>query len=124
VAAATILICDDEAPLRALVRATLEGDNYEIVEAADGEEALDLARRLRPDVILLDTMMPGRSGLDVLGELGADPALASIPVVMLTARVQQCDREAAALLGAARFLAKPFSPRQLEKLVRELVAGA
>jgi len=121
VAAATILVCDDEAPLRALVRATLE-DGYEIVEARDGEEALEAARRVRPDLILLDAMMPGRSGFDVLRALRADAGLASTRIVMLTARVQESDREAAAAGGADRFLAKPFSPLELELLVRDLLA--
>lgn len=121
---ATVLVCDNEQPLRALVRATLEGHGYEIAEARDGDEAVDCARRLRPDVIVLDMMMPGRSGLEVLAELGADPATAEIPVVMLTARSQAAHREAAARAGAARFLAKPFSPRELAALVAELLGEA
>ncbi len=91
----TVLVCDDEAVLRALVRATLEGDGYAIVEARDGNEALERAREARPDVILLDLMMPGRTGLDTLAELRADAELAEVPVVMLTARAQVADREAA-----------------------------
>ena len=121
-AAATILVCDDEAPLRALVRATLEDGGYEIAEARDGEEALRVARRVRPDLILLDAMMPGRSGFDVLRELRSNPGLTSTRIVMLTASVQEADREAAAAGGADRFLAKPFSPLELDRLVRELLA--
>jgi CheY-like chemotaxis protein len=120
----TVLVCDNEEPLRALVRATLDGAGYEIVEARDGDEALERARSLRPDLILLDMMMPGRSGIEVLGELQADPATAGIPVLMLTARAQAADREAATRAGASRFLAKPFSPRELATLVEELLGEA
>ena len=118
---ATVLICDDEEVLRALVRATLDGGSHSVAEACDGEEALEQARRVLPDVILLDMMMPAKSGLDVLRELRRDPHLSETPVVMLTARTQAVDREAAALVGATRFLAKPFSPSELAAAVEELV---
>lgn len=116
-----VLVCDDEDVLRALVRASLNG--YDVIEARDGGEALLVARGERPDLILLDMMMPGRSGIDVLRDLRADPTLAAIPVVMLTARTQPGDREAAAGAGADRFLGKPFSPHDLAELVSELLAG-
>ena len=115
----TILVADDEAVLRALVRATLADGGYAVLETAGGDEALELARSARPDLIVLDLMMPGKSGLEVLRELRADPELAATPVVMLTARTRAADREAAAAAGADRFVAKPFSPREL----REAVAG-
>lgn len=119
----TVLICDNEEILRSLVRASLEGSGYALVEARDGDEALELARRTRPDVILLDMMMPGRSGLDVLKELRTDPELRGVPVVMLTARAQATDRESAEQAGADRFLAKPFSPLELVRVVAELLDG-
>jgi CheY-like chemotaxis protein len=118
---ATVLLCDDEEVLRHLVRATLENGEYEIVEAADGDESLELARRHRPDLVILDMMMPGRGGLDVLRELREDAALARTPVVMLTARARPADREAAAAAGADRYLAKPFSPLELTLVVEELL---
>jgi DNA-binding response OmpR family regulator len=121
--AATILLCDNEEPLRALVRATFVGENYEFVEARDGEEALDLARTMHPDLILLDMMMPGHSGLEVLVELRNEPAFARTPVIMLTARTQAADRDAAAAAGADRFLAKPFRPGELMALVDEVLAA-
>jgi CheY-like chemotaxis protein len=116
-----VLVCDDEAVLRALVRACLE-PAYEVVEARDGDESLRLARELRPDLIVLDMMMPGQSGLAVLETLRADPALAATPVVMLTARAQAADRFAAAAAGADRYVPKPFDVRELTDAVAELLA--
>jgi len=78
---------------------------------------------VRPDLILLDMMMPGQSGLEVLAELRRDPELRGIPVLMLTARAQLTDREAAHLAGADRFLAKPFSPLELDGVVKELLGN-
>lgn len=123
-AAKTILVCDDEPVLRALIRESLSGSRFDVVEAEDGEAALSKARAARPDVILLDMMMPGRSGLEVLVEIRGDAELASIPVIMLTARTQAADREAIAVAGADRFLAKPFSPSELEAVVGELLDAA
>lgn len=116
-----ILVCDNEDVLRNLVRASLGGNGYDLVEARDGDEALALARDTKPDLVLLDMMMPGRSGLDVLAELRADPELAETRVVMLTARTQAADREAAAEAGADRFLTKPFSPLELAALVEDML---
>ena len=121
---ATVLICDDEAPLRELVGATLGAEGHSIAEASDGEEALERARALRPDLIVLDVGMPRRSGLEVLGELRRDPGLASIPVIMLTARAQVADRAVAAEAGADRYLSKPFSPLELAAVAGELLAIA
>jgi CheY-like chemotaxis protein len=82
----TVLVCDDEPVLRMLVRATLDDGRYTILEACDGEQALERVRSDRPDVILLDIMMPGRSGSEVLRELRRNPETAATPVIMLTAR--------------------------------------
>ena len=120
--ATTVLLCDDEEVLRALVRATLDGDGYSILEARDGDESMELARSARPDLIVLDMMMPGRSGLDVLEELRKDPELEDTPVVMLTARARQSDCDAAVAAGADRYLAKPFSPLELISVVEDLLA--
>jgi CheY-like chemotaxis protein len=119
----TILVCDNEQVLRGLVRASLEGNGYTLVEARDGDEAVEQARLVRPDLILLDMMMPGRTGLEVLADLRRDPDLRGIPVVMLTARAQATDREAALLAGADRFLTKPFSPLELASVVKELLGN-
>ena len=120
---ATILVCECEEPLRALVSAALAEGDYRIVEARDGEESLALARSERPDLIVLDMTMPGRSGLEVLAELRRDPEFEATPVIMLTARTQARDRETAIAAGADHFLPKPFSPRELASLVESLLAG-
>jgi CheY-like chemotaxis protein len=119
----TILVCDDEPVLRMLVRATLDQGNYTVVEASDGDDALARTRSERPDLILLDMMMPGRSGSDVLRELRSDPATAATPVIMLTARAQASDREAMSLAGADHYLTKPFSPVGLASLVKEVLGS-
>jgi DNA-binding response OmpR family regulator len=119
--ASTILICDDEDVLRELVRESLSDRPYRVLEARSGDEALALARTQTPDLVVLDTMMPGRSGLDVLRELRADSALAATPVILLTARAQVDDRAAAEAAGADRFVAKPFSPLALLAAIDELL---
>jgi CheY-like chemotaxis protein len=118
-----ILVCDNETVLRALVRDALATGDYDIVEARDGDESVDVARASEPDLIVLDMMMPGRSGLEVLEELRAEPSFAETPVIMLTARAQAADRQAAADAGASHFLPKPFSPLALASLVEELLNG-
>ena len=122
-AAKTVLVCDDEPVLRALIRESLSEGDFDVIEAEDGDAALGSARAARPDVILLDMMMPGRSGLEVLGEIRGDAELTSVPVIMLTARTQAADREAIAVAGADRYLAKPFSPRELISVVEEILNG-
>jgi CheY-like chemotaxis protein len=117
----TVLVCDDEPVLRMLVRATLDHGDYTIVEACDGDEALAQTRSHRPDLILLDMMMPGRSGSDVLRALRADPQTAETPVIMLTARAQTADRDAVSLAGATHYLTKPFSPIGLAALVDDVL---
>ena len=119
----TVLVCDDEPVLRMLVRATLDDGRYTIVEACDGEQALERVRADHPDVILLDMMMPGRSGSEVLLELRRNPETAATPVIMLTARAQAADREAMDLAGATHYLTKPFSPVGLAALVEEVLQG-
>lgn len=110
----TVLIVEDHADVRALIRATLEIGDFEIHEAPDGRRGLAQAQRLRPDIVLLDVMMPGGiDGLQVCREIRADPALRPAKVVMLTARYQAQDRKAAADAGADHYIAKPFDPAHL-----------
>jgi CheY-like chemotaxis protein len=119
----TILICDNETVLRSLVRDALAIGDYDIVEARDGVESVEVARACEPDLIVLDMMMPGRTGLEVLQELRAEARFAETPVIMLTARAQAADRDAAVDAGASHFLPKPFSPLALASLVEELLNG-
>src|SRR5487761_1655768 len=105
-----ILIGDDEAGVRALVRMTLDTGEYQILEAQRGAEALQLARQHRPDLVLLDVMLPDMSGLEVCRNIKTDPALASTTVVMLTARAQTTDLGDAEDAGADGYFTKPFSP--------------
>lgn len=116
-----VLICDNEDALRALVRGALSMSDYELAEARDGDESLEVAREFEPDLIVLDLMMPGRTGFEVLEELRTDARFAETPVVLLTARTQAADREAADSAGADRFLPKPFSPLELVSIVEELL---
>jgi DNA-binding response OmpR family regulator len=114
----TVLICDDEPSLRELIRVSLVGP-YRFAEANDGEESLEMARRLRPDVVILDMMMPRRSGLDVLVELRRDKALAGTAVIVLTA--QPATREEALRQGADLVMVKPFEPEQIMAAVEEVL---
>jgi DNA-binding response OmpR family regulator len=120
---ATVLICDDEQILRQLVQAALAENDYSIVEARDGDEALALARSVCPNLILLDMMMPGRGGLDVLVELRGDTSFDDTPIVMLTARAQAVDQAAVLGAGADLYLPKPFSVFELVSVVEQLLGA-
>ena len=118
-AKATILVGDDDPSLRELIRAVL-GPRYQFVEAADGLEVLAVARDVRPDLIVLDVMLPRLSGIEVLDALRADPELRATPVVVITAWSHaELDAWTA---GADRFVAKPFDPDDLSTAVEELLA--
>ena len=116
---ATVLICDDEPALRELIRVSL-GNGYEFAEADDGMECLSVARRVHPDVVVLDMMMPRQNGMEVLSELGQDEALAGTPVIVLTA--QPAAREEALQGGATRVMVKPFTPDEISAAVEEVLA--
>jgi DNA-binding response OmpR family regulator len=109
-AAKTVLICEDDTNLRTLVRLAL-GDDYRYFEAPDGASGLELARRIHPDLIVLDLMLPGRSGLDVLAELRADDDLTDTRVIVISAWSHSDN--AAVEAGADRFVPKPFDPDEL-----------
>jgi CheY-like chemotaxis protein len=115
-----LLIADDEDGVRSLVRMTLEADGFEILEAKDGQEALTVAREQAPDLMLLDVMMPGESGVEVCRALKADPRTAGITIVMLTAQAQDRDREDGLAAGADDYFTKPFSPVNLLSKVEEV----
>ncbi len=118
-----VLIVEDQADIRKLIRMTLEFDNYEIHEASEGAGGLRAAHALRPDIVLLDVMMPGElDGLQVCKAIKSDAALASTRVVLLTARGQARDREQGAQAGADEYLVKPFSPLQLIDTIEKLLS--
>mgnify|MGYP000063955120 CR=1 FL=1 len=114
---ATILIVEDEQDIRELLAYNLEKEGYATVQAADGKEGLDLARSRKPDLILLDLMLPKMDGLAVCRELERDSGTVRIPIIMLTARGEDVDRILGFELGADDYVTKPFSmPVLLEKI--------
>jgi two-component system, cell cycle response regulator DivK len=117
-----VLVADDRATSRELVRVALEHQGYLVYEAADGAEALSSARDLRPDLIILDLHMPGLDGFQVIQEIRRDPHLSAIPVMALTASAMQGDRERALAVGFSSYLAKPIHLNNLRKEVERLLA--
>ena len=118
----TILIADDEEDLRLLVQVTLENPAYEILTAVDGPSALRAIQSQLPDLVILDWMMPGCNGCQVVEQLRQNPHTAGIPVVMLTAKDVAESTELVEGLGLAGFLRKPFSPLELIHTVRAVLA--
>jgi CheY-like chemotaxis protein len=115
----TVLIADDESSIRLLVHATIESDDYTVVEASDGAQAWALAQELKPSLVLLDVQMPGQSGLEVLRSIKADPDLKATRVILLTSKAQERDIEVGLIAGADFYLTKPFSPLDLLTRVEE-----
>lgn len=109
----TVLLADDDPGLRRLVGTTLGTDDFELLQAMDGEEALRIAREQRPQLVLLDVNMPRRNGFEVCRLLKDDPRTAAIKVVMLTARGNEADRAQGREAGADDYFIKPFSPVHL-----------
>jgi two-component system, OmpR family, alkaline phosphatase synthesis response regulator PhoP len=118
----SVLVIDDEAPIRLLCRVNLEAEGMKVAEAADGPSGLEKARADRPDVILLDVMMPGLDGWRVAEQLVDDPATRGIPIVFLTARAEFRDRAKGLDIGGVDYITKPFNPLELAPLVRGLLA--
>ena len=118
-----ILIVDDQSEVRELVEVTLRIGPYEILQASSGDEALTITRSERPDLVLLDVMMPNSSvdGFDVCRQIKSDPATRNISVVMITARGQEADLEIGRQAGADDYFTKPFSPLQLMNKVEEIL---
>jgi CheY-like chemotaxis protein len=117
---ATILIADDQESVRRLLQLTL-ADRHTVIEAEDGGEALDLLRRYRPDVAVLDVVMPGLNGLQLCRLLRADPDLCGMGIIVVSATASDDDVQQA---GADRFLAKPFLPSALLRAIDDLLGGA
>lgn len=117
----TILICDDEPALRELIRASLD-DDYLFAEASDGVTALELAREVEPDLVVLDLMLPRLGGLEVLARFRADEHLRQVPVLVITAWNET--REDVIAAGAAEFASKPFDPDALRASIEKLLDAA
>ena len=108
-----ILIVEDEANIRQLVRYNLEKEGFQVMEAADGLQGLRTAQREKPDLVLLDLMLPGMDGLEVCRTLKGAPVTAALPIIMLTAKAEEVDKIIGLELGADDYMTKPFSPREL-----------
>jgi len=119
----TILVADDKATRRELIRIALEGDDYAITEASDGIEALRCAREVKPDLIILDLHMPGVDGFGVLAELRLDQHFAATPIMALTASAMQGDRERALTAGFDSYVSKPLPLPALRTEVKRLLGA-
>jgi DNA-binding response OmpR family regulator len=117
----SVLVIDDEAPIRLLCKVNLEAEGMEVIEAADGPTGLEQARELTPDVVLLDVMMPGLDGWQVAEHLLQDERTNEIPIIFLTARAEFRDRARGLDIGGVDYVTKPFNPLELAPLVRELL---
>jgi DNA-binding response OmpR family regulator len=121
--AARVLIAEDETNIAESLRFILERDGCEVACVGDGESALRRLRGGAPDLLVLDVMLPGLNGFEVLKSVRADPALRALPVIVLTAKTQAQDRRLAEELGAQAYVTKPFSNREVVELVRRLLAA-
>jgi two-component system alkaline phosphatase synthesis response regulator PhoP len=119
-----ILVIDDDRDIVRLVQAYLEQDGYEVLVAYDGETALHMLRRELPDLVLLDLMLPGRDGRDVTRVVRGDATLAAMPIIMLTARVEDHDKVIGLELGADDYVTKPFNPAEVVARVRAVLRRA
>lgn len=120
--AAKILIADDEPNIVVSLEYMLKREGYEVIVARDGREALDLVLRDRPDLVLLDAMMPGMSGFDVCQAIRADESLRGTKILMLTAKGRETDLARGLGVGVDAYLTKPFSTRLLRDKIQELLA--
>ncbi|MFI6070707.1 response regulator transcription factor [Actinoplanes sp. NPDC051343] len=120
----TVLLAEDDPDIRHLVSAKLLRSGFDVIETADGAEALAAIRRRRPDLVLIDLRMPRLEGLEVLRELRADPGTARLPVIVLTARTRGLDAQLGYAAGATDYIVKPFSPRELVRRVEDVLTRA
>jgi len=122
--ARTVMVVEDEEPIADAIAARLRSEGFRVEVAGDGRAALDLVRHARPDVVVLDLLLPGMDGLEVCRRLRADLATADLPVLMLTARDDETDLLVGLGVGADDYLTKPFSPRELVARLRALLRRA
>lgn len=113
-----ILIADDELRLRKVVSLHLKKSGFEVVEAGNGKQAVELAAEIKPDVVVLDVMMPEKTGLEACSEIKAMPGMNTIPVILLTAMAESEDVKKGEDAGADAYITKPFSPKELIDLIK------
>ncbi|MBU2044003.1 MAG: response regulator [Candidatus Omnitrophica bacterium] len=118
-----ILVVDDEQALVELVKMRLEANGYEVLSAFDGQEALDKARKEKPDLIILDLMLPKIDGYKVCRMLKFDEKYKKIPIILFTARAQESDKKMGQDVGADSYIVKPFEPKALLAKIKELTGG-
>ncbi|TMM54089.1 response regulator transcription factor [Sulfitobacter sabulilitoris] len=118
-----VLLVEDELNIVEAMRFLLSRDGWRVEAHSDGASAVEVIRGTRPDLVVLDVMLPGKSGFDILGELREDATTADLPVLMLTARGQARDRDMAEKAGVSRFMTKPFSNTEVLNAVRDLMRG-
>lgn len=115
-----VILVEDEVNIAEAIRFLLSQDGWRVETLANGQSAFEVIRRAMPQLVILDVMLPGRSGFEILHDLRADPACAALPILMLTARGQARDREMALKAGVSRFMTKPFSNAEMLDAVRAL----
>lgn len=116
-----ILLIEDEPNIAEAIRFLLLRDGWQVTTHSDGASAMEMIRNTKPDALILDVMLPNKSGFDILRALRRDPDQAELPVLMLTARGQSKDRELAEGLGASRFMTKPFSNSEVIETINDMV---
>jgi DNA-binding response OmpR family regulator len=117
-----VMVVDDDVFVREIIRAKLSSKGLQVIEADNGYEALKIATAERLALIILDIMMPDMNGFDLCEKLRANPQTVNVPVLFLTSRSDQADRERAMRLGALDYFVKPFSPQKLSEKVLEIIA--
>ncbi len=118
-----VLVVDDQAQIVRLIQVNLQKEGFEVQTAADGVEAMKRVRERKPDLIILDVIMPHKDGFEVLREIKEDEGLCDIPIIMLTVKTQNADIMHGLQEGAELYLPKPFHPKELVVLVRRVLAG-
>jgi DNA-binding response OmpR family regulator len=118
-----VLVVDDDKVIQQLLEVNLELEGYEVVKASNGEDALRLVQDVRPDLVLLDVMMPKLDGREVCRRIKADPRTAQTPIIFLSARAQDMDVNSGLELGASAYVTKPFDPVDLLDTVMRVLAG-
>lgn len=119
----TVVLVEDEMNIAEAIRFLLSQEGWRVQTLANGGSAVEVIRQAQPDLVVLDVMLPGRNGFDILSDLRADPNFETLPILMLTARGQTRDREMAEKAGVSRFMTKPFSNTEMLDAVRELTAA-